>query len=435
MDTRQTIVALATPSGPAARAILRLSGDFVRSAVAAVFDTPARSGYCVPGHVTLPGLPPVPAALLWATAPHSYTGQDVAEIHLPGCGPIVDRLLARLIEVGCRPANPGEFTQRAFLAGKLDLTRAEAVHAVIAAQTRGELRAALGQLAGGLSAPLHDVRESLLNLLADLEAGLDFADEDISFISNEQMLMRLTEAMARVTLLLRQLDSRSLSPTAFRVALAGYPNAGKSSLFNVLVGGAALVSDIPGTTRDYLTARLELGDVVLELIDTPGLMPDADGLDAQSLHLARRALDQADLVLVCIEAGHPPDAIEQTLLTGNALAVATKCDLLNRGEPLFGLATSATTKTGLRELRAALLAAARERTESALATSLARCRGHADTALNHLRAAHHLTLEEGPPELTAMEIRLALEALGHVAGTVYTDDLLDRIFSRFCIGK
>lgn len=435
MDTRQTIVALATPSGPAARAILRLSGERVQTPLTTVFDADLRSGHAVAGSLRLPDLPPVPASVMYSAAPHSYTGQDVAEIHLPGCGPIVDRLLARLIEAGCRPALPGEFTQRAFLAGKFDLPRAEAVHAVIAAQTRGELRTALSQLAGGLSAPLRELRESLLDLLADLEAGLDFADEDISFISTEQMLHRLTAAMARVTLLGKQLESRSLSPSAFRVVLVGYPNAGKSSLFNALVGGAALVSDVPGTTRDFLAARLELGDLVLELIDTPGWMANAIGLDATALELARTQREQADLLLVCIEAGRPPDPWEQQLLDGSALWVATKSDQAESWQAEAVLLTSVHRTWGLRELRSALLQAARTRQESALATSLARCRGHADAALNHLRAAHHLTLEEGPPELTAMEVRLALEALGHVAGTVYTDDLLDRIFSRFCIGK
>ncbi|MFQ3591585.1 MAG: GTPase [Gemmataceae bacterium] len=435
MDTRQTIVALATPAGPAARAIIRLSGQQVRPFLAELFDAELRPGFAVSGSVRLPDLPALPASVLFAAEPHSYTGQDVAEIHLPGCGPIVDRLLARLIEAGCRPAQPGEFTQRAFLAGKLDLPRAEAVHAIIAAQTRGELRAALSQLAGGLSIPLRDLRESLLDLLADLEAGLDFADEDISFLSTEQLLQRLTAALARVTLLGKQLDSRSLHPSAFRVALVGYPNAGKSSLFNALVGGAALVSELPGTTRDYLTARLELGELVLELIDTPGLMADPAGVDAQALALARTQYEQADLLLVCIESGRSPDPVEARLLQRMALWVATKCDLAAPPESSAALATSVTHSIGLRELRSALLRAARERQESALATSLARCRGHADAALNHLRTAHHLALEQGPPELIAMEVRLALEALGHVAGTVYTDDLLDRIFSRFCIGK
>jgi tRNA modification GTPase len=435
VDTRQTIVALATPSGPAARAIVRLSGERLQPLLATVFAAELRPGYAVVGSLLLPDLPAVPASVLFAPAPHSYTGQDVAEIHLPGCGPLVDRLLARLIEAGCRPAQAGEFTQRAFLAGKLDLPRAEAVHAIIAAQTRGELRAALGQLAGGLSNPLRELRESLLDLLADLEAGLDFADEDISFLSTEQLLQRLTAALARVTLLGKQLDSRSLNPSAFRVALVGYPNAGKSSLFNALVGGAALVSEIPGTTRDYLSARLELGELVLELVDTPGLIEQAIGVDAQALTLAREQLDRADLLLVCIEAGRSPDALERRFLQGSAMWIATKCDLLASAPPSDALATSAREGSGLRELRAALLRAARQRQESALATSLARCRGHADAALNHLRAAHHLALEEGPPELIAMEVRLALEALGHVAGTVYTDDLLDRIFSRFCIGK
>lgn len=437
MSLHDAIVALATPPGPAARAIVRLSGHDVLTPLRAVFVPAgdAAAGKVVEGAVSLPGVPPLPAMLCYWPGPRSYTGQNVVELHTASCPPLLDVLIGRLVEAGCRPAGPGEFTQRAFLAGKLDLTRAEAVHAVIAASSRGELRQALSQLAGGVAKPLGELREGLLNLLADIEAGLDFADEDITFVGPEVTLLRLAEAMARVTLVQKQLDSRSLAGEAFRVALAGRPNAGKSSLFNALAGATALVSDVPGTTRDYLTARLELGGLVLELIDTPGRQEATGDIEGQAQALGRRQQDEADLVLVCVPADEGPDAEDERLLGRDrpALRVATKCDLA--GAPSGWLATSATTRTGLREVRTALLAAARDREEPALASSLGRCRGHVGTCLDHLRRAHALALEEGVPELLALELRLALEELGQLAGAVYTDDLLDRIFSRFCIGK
>ncbi|MGL4551525.1 MAG: tRNA modification GTPase [Gemmataceae bacterium] len=427
MDTRQTIVALATPPGPAARAIVRLSGTDVRTPLRAVFDAELTPGAAEGDAAGMP------AAVYYWRGPHSYTGQDLAEVHVPGCAPLVDVLVGRLIAAGCRPAGPGEFTQRAFLAGKLDLTRAEAVHAVIAAEGRRELRAALGQLAGGVARPMAELRSGLLDLLADLEAGLDFADEDVSFVTTAQLLTRLGAGMARLTLVQKQLDGRSLAGSAYRVALAGVPNAGKSSLFNALAGAAALVSASAGTTRDYLTARLELGGLVLELIDTPGLTDGAAGIDADAQALGGRQHDEADLVAVCVESGRVPGPAEARLLGRGGLAVATKCDL--REAAAGWLATSARTRAGLRELRAELLAAARRREEPALASSAGRCRGHVAAALAHLRAAHALALDEGPAELTALEVRLALEEVGHLAGAVYTDDLLDRVFARFCIGK
>src|SRR5262245_29566977 len=169
-------------------------------------------------------------------------------------------------------------------------------------------------LDGGLSHPLAERRSGLLYLLADLEAGLDFADEDIAFVTTEQLLLRLAAAMARLTLVQKQIDARSLAGAAFRVVLAGVPNAGKSSLFNALARAAALVSDVPGTTRDYLTARLELGDLVLELTDTPGLTEASDGIDAEAQVLGRRQHDEADLLVLCVEVGREPGPAERRLL-------------------------------------------------------------------------------------------------------------------------
>jgi tRNA modification GTPase len=439
MHTQDTIVALSTASGPGGRAIVRVSGR-AAAAVASLLhaDRPLAEDRraLLSGELRLPDLAPLPADVYFWPAPHSYTGQPLAEVHTLSCPPLLDLLIAALLGAGCRAAQPGEFTLRAFLAGKLDLTRAEAVHAVIEAGTRDELKQALKQLAGGMARPLQALRDDLLNLLADVEAGLDFADEDIRFVRPEETLLRLGSALAQVTLLGKQLEQRGVDDRAFRVVLAGRPNAGKSSLFNALAGGAALVSPQPGTTRDYLVQSLELSGVAVEMIDTPGWQEGSDTIVSQAQALGREQAERADLLLLCLEAGVAVGPEEEALLAQEqppVVAVATKCDLA--AAPAGLLATSAVTGAGVESLRGLLAERARGRAQPALAPSLARCRHHVASCLEQLRRAHSIVLFEDPPELLALELRGALEQLGEMVGAVYTDDLLDRIFSRFCIGK
>jgi tRNA modification GTPase len=441
-DLNDTIVALASAPGPGARAIVRLSGRDTLKVVESVLTTSEvltldRRRLCA-GELHLPGVAaPLPATLYLWPPPRTYTGQAMAELHTLSSPPLVELLVARCLAAGARAAQPGEFTLRAFLAGKLDLTRAEAVLAVIESGSRDELKQALTQLAGGVTRPLQELREDLLNLLADVEAALDFSDEDIRFVAQDELLMRLARGLALVTGLRRQLDRRSASERAFRVALAGRPNAGKSSLFNALAGAtAALVSPEPGTTRDYLLCRLECDGVTVELIDTAGWQPSTNGIEGQAQLLGREQIEQADLVLLCLEAGRPLIPAEEEMqrwTTPPVLGVATKCDLTDAPSEL--LATSAVTQAGVEELRTVLADRARAHARPALAPSLSRCRHHVESCLTHLRQAHAFVLHEEPPELLALELRLALEQLGEMVGAIYTGDLLDRIFSRFCIGK
>jgi tRNA modification GTPase len=388
------------------------------------------------GALRLPDLAPVPADVYFWAAPHSYTGQDLAEIHTLASPPVVELLVAQLLQAGCRAAQPGEFTLRAFLAGKLDLTRAEAIHAVIESGSRDELKQALKQLAGGMARPLQELRDDLLNLLADVEAALDFADEDIRFVQQEEMLRRLGKALAQVTLLGKQLQQRSLTERVFRVVLTGRPNAGKSCLFNALAGANALVSPQPGTTRDYLMHRLHLGEARIELIDTPGWQAESGTIESQAQTLAREQAEQADLLLLCLETGNLLLPEEEALCRRPhppVVAIATKCDLAT--PPPDMPATSAVTGIGLDLLRSLLSEHTRRHKQPALVPSLSRCRHHVESSLEQLRRAHSIVLFDEPPELLALELRGALEQLGEMVGTVYTDDLLDRIFSRFCIGK
>jgi tRNA modification GTPase len=442
LHTHDTIAALATPTGPGARAVVRVSGPeaaaVIRSIFAAEGEPPGGHRGITVGSLRLPDARvPLPADVYFWSAPRSYTGQDLAEIHTLSSPPLLEALVAALLAAGARAAGPGEFTLRAFLAGKLDLTRAEAVLGVIEAGGRDELRLALAQLAGGVARPLQALRDDLLNLLADVEAGLDFVDEDITFVGEAELLQRLGRGLAQVTLLRRQLEQRGVAGRAFRVVLAGRPNAGKSSLFNALAGrGAALVSPRPGTTRDYLVCRLDVGGAAVELIDTAGRQPESDAVEAQAQALAREQAEGADLVLLCVEAGQSLDEADAAQIRQElppAVGVGTKGDL---GPPAPGLLpTSAATGAGLADLRALLAERARRRPEPALAPSLSRCRHHVDACLAHLRRAHALALEHDPPELLALELRGALDQLGEMVGAVYTDDLLDRVFSRFCIGK
>jgi tRNA modification GTPase len=442
-DPEDTIVALSSDPGPGARAIIRLSGPAAVACVTRLFTSAdsvvatRRRRYV--GQVTLAGVhSPLPAELYVWPAPRSYTGQELVELHTLSSGPLVDLLLAQLLDAGARAAQPGEFTLRAFLAGKLDLTRAEAVLSIIEAGNRQELLQALSQLAGGVERPLQVLRDDLLNLLADLEAGLDFAEEDIHFLEPTELLHRLAKGLAQLELLRKQLEQRTVSDRPFRVVLVGRPNAGKSSLFNALAGTpSALVSAEPGTTRDYLHRRLELEGVRLELLDTAGWQSPAGTIEEQAQGLSQHQAERADLLLLCIEAGKPDDEEENGFQTRADLPpvvpVATKCDLA--APPAGRLATSAVTGTGIAALRSFLAERAQARNQPPLAPSLSRCRHHVEACLEHLRHAHEAVLFEEPAEVLALHLRAALDDLGEMVGAIYTDDLLDRIFSRFCIGK
>jgi len=436
-----TIVAVSSAAGPAARAIVRISGPNARPVVDALFapDAPAAAGRrLVPGNLRLTGVhSPLPADLYFFAAPHSYTGQDLAELHTIGSPPLVGRLVADLLNAGARSAGPGEFTLRAFLAGKLDLPQAEAVHAIIEAGSDSDLKHALAQLAGGVTQPLHDLRDDLLNLLADSEAALDFADEDIEFVGKPETLSRLAAALARLANVRRQLETRTVSGRPLRAALVGEPNAGKSSLFNALAGGPdALVSPLPGTTRDYLTKLLVLDGISVELIDTAGWAAFTDAIEEQSQKLGSEQTKAADIVLWCVEPGGAfASEVSERLARTEAriLRVHTKCDLA--GEPRSGIASSAVAPGGVDELRAALAEAAASLVHPPLAPSQSRCRHHLDACIRDLQQAHRHVLFDDPAELLALALRGALDQLGEMVGAVYTNDLLDRIFSRFCIGK
>lgn len=449
-----TIAAVASGAGPAARGIVRLSGHNVRDCLRRCFEPVA---HWPPPHDRTPSVlggslavsldgrsAALPGDLYYWPGNRSYTRQPSAELHLPGSGPLLSAALDAVCRAGARLAEAGEFTLRAFLAGRLDLTQAEAVLGVIDAADRRQLDAALAQLAGGLARPLAEIRQRLLDTLAHVEAGLDFVDEDIEFISPADLEAQLTDAAQQVGRLLSRMNARLGLPAVARVVLVGPPNAGKSSLFNALVGAdhAALVSPVAGTTRDYLSAPLPLDGVDCELVDTAGLAASAprEQIDQAAQAAALDQQQHADVRLICMDVTRPHAAHPQHTQAGPGLACPlwTKIDLADAPAEPPGIAVSARTGAGLARLRAhlrELLQTSQRTTGEVVAHTASRCRDSLAAAAASLDRAVAALRDRCGEEVVAFELRTAVDEVGRVAGSVYTDDLLDRIFSRFCIGK
>jgi len=377
----------------------------------------------------------------------------MAELHTIGAPPLLEALLDRLFQAGARPARPGEFTLRAFLAGRIDLVQAEAVLGVVEAHDDRELKTALEQLAGGVSSRIVAIQQTLLELLADLEAGLDFVEEDIEFIDRPTLAARVSACRQQLQQLLDQATARMQSTGRWRVVLAGLPNAGKSTLFNALVGrAAALVSQVQGTTRDYLVETVEWEGLTIDLVDTAGWERIAAGLMQAAQDLRDQQVRHADLIIWCSALDFDVDACRQDEAhfhraaqgTIPVLRVWTKADLAEEPtttpqEPRTEtLRVSATRGDGLDRLRRAIgeqLAGSPTGERHMLGTTAARCRDTLSGAIAAMDRAKQAAEAGWGEELVAIELRDALDQLGQVLGTVYTDDILDRIFSKFCIGK
>ncbi|MBM4003498.1 MAG: tRNA uridine-5-carboxymethylaminomethyl(34) synthesis GTPase MnmE [Planctomycetes bacterium] len=462
-----TIVALTTPARRAPRAVVRMSGpdSLACAARCCRFDAcdilRIKSSRAVAGQFVLRELGrPIPCQVLVWPGAQSYTRQPSVEFHVPGSPAIANAVVAELCQAGSRLAAPGEFTFRAFLAGRLDLTQVEAVLGVIDAASQSQLATALRQMAGGLAQPLHLLRDELLDLLSELEAALDFADEDIAFISRTDAAQRVASVQSRVESLARQLSGRGDASAVPSVALRGPPNVGKSSLMNALVGAAAsIVANQPGTTRDFVSRTVVLAGVECRLVDTAGLeqsLPGGDGIggdggaesaatiDAQSQQMARDQQQQADLILDCVEAPQVASTLfddPEAMLDSRTLRVWTKIDLA-RTVPTWGFPTSAHSGSGVPELQRAIagrLAGADRLAEDAelpvMAATAARCGDALRRMTEGLTRCQQLIEDQGGDELIAAELRAVLDDLGQLTGSVVTDDILDRIFSKFCIGK
>ena len=454
----QTIAAIATPPLPSAIGILRLSGDGAIEAAAAVFRPASgkslaeyESRRLVYGTLLGPDGVPIDQALATISrAPRSYTGEDTAEFQCHGSPAVLQLGLEALFAQGVRQAGPGEFTRRAFLNGKLDLTQAEAVADLIDAETPAAVRQAAGQLSGALGRRVGAIYDGLVDLMAHFHAVLDYPDEDIDPFRADTIRAGLEEARAGLSALLATYERGRYIAGGVPCVLVGRPNAGKSSLLNALVGyDRAIVTDVPGTTRDTVEARCKLGGVVLKLIDTAGLRDTEDKVERIGVERSRAAMEGAALILVLWDGSVPPVEEDGALLERAAklaptILVHTKADLPSAPVPFVNLdplpptvTVSAKTGQGLDELAeavAALFPTGGAEAAGELLTN-ARQAEAARRALAGVERAGESLAAGITPDALLTDVEEALSALGELTGASVREDVTARIFQRFCVGK
>jgi tRNA modification GTPase len=451
-----TIAALATPPGEGAIGVVRMSGPEAIAIAAQMYkgadlaDKPTHTflyGRIVEGNEVVDEV-----VLLLYKAPRSYTGEDTVEISCHGSQYILNRVINLCISHGARLAKPGEFTMRAFLNGKLDLAQAEAVADLIASRSQAAHKTALHQMRGGLSHELMQLREELIQFSALIELELDFSEEDVAFADRSQ-LSALIEKLTRATE--RLIDSFSLGnaiKNGIGVAITGAPNAGKSTLLNALLNEErAIVSEIAGTTRDTIEETLNIKGILFRLIDTAGIREHAaDSIEKIGMERSQQAIDKADIVIYLFDLmTEPAEAVLARiahLQQGSArlLAVANKTDepaAAQRKEALHGISgiiyLSARNRDNIDALKEALYETAthgKQLTEGAIVTSAR----HHEALKEMLRSLNDIKTGMDAPipaDLIALDIRRCLHYLGEITGAVTTEDKLDYIFSKFCIGK
>ena len=447
-----TIAAMSTPLGEGAIAVLRMSGPGAVTIAGQVFRGKTRADAAAPRvqhfGAILDGERKLDDVLLTVfRAPHSYTGEDVVEIAGHGGVLVARRILELLLKCGARSAEPGEFTQRAYLGGKMDLTQAEAVMDLITAQTDLSLRAATEQLEGRLGERIRALRERLVELLAHVEAYIDFPDEDIDPDTGDALRTKLDAVRTEIEALLATAGQGRVLREGVRTVIYGAPNVGKSSLLNLLLGyERAIVSARPGTTRDVIEEVINLRGYPLRLVDTAGLRESDDEIEREGMARTRRQVERADLTLHVFDASQPPPGQAGGLtpdsldISTKSLAVFNKTDL---GEhpgwrAVEGVRISCLKNAGLTQLEDAIIAritggeaAHRDWTVAINArhqACLAKALGYSNAAQQALAAALS-------PEFVAEELRGALDAVGEVVGKADSEEILGKIFSTFCIGK
>lgn len=440
-----TIVAISTPFGEGAIALLRMSGPQAVEIAERAFrsrrrvsELPARMqqfGKIVDAH----GHVLDEVLLTVFRAPASYTGEEMVEIACHGGILVTRRILGLLLEYGARPANGGEFTQRAFLNGKMDLTQAEAVMDLIQAQTDLALRAATEQLEGRLGCKVREIQDGLLNILAHVEAYIDFPEEDIDPETGEALRQRLQTAQQQVATLLQTADQGRVLREGVRTVIYGEPNVGKSSLLNLLLGyERAIVSDTPGTTRDTIEETINLRGIPLRLVDTAGVRDATDAIEQAGIARTLQHLERADLVLHVVDASQ----LRNGLFTNDPkrIIVLNKIDLGRHPswEGVEGVELSCRDGVGMETLGEAVFQRVIGRGASSGDFTVAinaRHQACLKTASSYLEAAR-AALDNGlSAEFIAIELRSALDAVGDIVGRLDTEDLLGKIFSTFCLGK
>jgi tRNA modification GTPase len=445
-STEDTIVAIATPPGRGGIGVVRLSGP---DAAAIARALTGRDGF-EPRHATLAtvaaadGAPIDQAVVTHFPAPHSYTGDDVVELSAHGSPVVLDAIVRAAAAAGARLANPGEFTFRAYLHGRIDLVQAEAVGDLIDAVTPLQARVAFDQLEGTLTARLREMDTALLDLIAPLEASLDFPDEGYHFITPAGTARALDAARASLETLLADAARGKMIREGLTAAIVGRPNAGKSSLFNRLAGAArAIVTDVPGTTRDLLTERVDVGGVPFTIVDTAGLRGRAgDAIEEEGIARARQAAEAADLLVVVLDRSMALSDDDRALLEATAsrprLIVASKSDLppVWNARAAGALEVSSLTDEGIDGLRAALVDAAgvgvpRDRAPMANMRHVALLEKARDAVARAAAAA----AAGVPEECVLADLHEARGRFDEITGARPQDEVLRVIFERFCIGK
>jgi tRNA modification GTPase len=464
-----TICAIATPVGEGGIGVLRLSGE--KALEIASNMVRLRSGLALTSvqvrrlyHADILEIGPAcggtprvldEALVVVMRGPHSYTGEDVVEFHCHGGPFVLQTVCDALMRAGARLAGPGEFTKRAFLNGRLDLTQAEAVLDTIRAKTAGGLRLAQEQLRGTLSKELDRMREALIRMLAHVEAGIDFTEEDIAFIRPDELTAGIQQTVAEITRLVASGQEGRIFREGVTAAIIGRPNVGKSSLLNALLQtDRAIVTPVPGTTRDVLEEVLNIRGVPVRLLDTAGVRKTEDPVEQEGVRRRQNAMEQAELLLILMDGSVPLAQADRDILAmlpgKKRLVVVNKSDLLSQfnleevnaregGEPAGPVVRiSAKTGEGLDDLRDRIRAMVlRQDFEPGEGAVVTRLRHHAA-----LQKAKEALVNAGGSvqaglsgEFVAMDLRAAIDAIGEITGAVSTDDILDRIFRDFCIGK
>lgn len=441
-----TIVAIATPPGRGGLGVVRISGPCSRVIAGALLDGgPALA----PRHATFTRVRGVDAVIATLfVAPHSYTGQDVVEISAHGSPAVMRAIVEAALATGARLARPGEFTLRAFLNGRLDLVQSEAVADLVDAATPLQARTAFDQLEGTLTRRIGGINDVLFDLIARLEASLDFPDEGYHFIEPTELAQAIGAVRGQVATLLDDARRGRLIREGAQVVISGRTNVGKSSIFNSLVGSCrAIVTVVPGTTRDLLTERVDLNGVLVTLVDTAGVRDTGDLIEREGVERARQAAGVADVVLVVLDGSEGVTAEDARLLTATAgrsrVVAVNKCDLPASGaEPSTGdgptVWVSAVSGQGMDALRAAVVGELGGGGERRDAPAISNVRHIAllETARTSLDRAEQAASTGGTPEeFVLVDLQQARAAFEEITGTRTTDDLLEHIFERFCIGK
>ncbi len=443
---QDTIAAISTPVGEGGIGIVRLSGDNARSIAAHLFKKPLADRKLVYGHITDPesGETVDEVLVAYMAAPRTYTREDIVEINCHGGIIPLQRILGLALKYGARSAEPGEFTLRAFLNGRIDLSQAESVLDIVQAKTRTSLRLAVEGLGGRLSSEISAIRNELLSVLAYLTARIDFPDDEVP---EQDTLGPIQSAREQLQKLIAGADAGIVYRQGIRTAIVGKPNVGKSSLLNLLLRESrAIVTPVPGTTRDTLEEVVNLNGVPFVLIDTAGITESRDMVESLGIERSRKAIKQASLILLVIDASEPLTEADQgicaLLAEKTVVAAANKSDLpaaANLSELSWPIVrTSAVTGDGLGNLEDMMVKLAlggKVTAPDAFMVTNVRHKEALQRAENHLAAAQESLEKNTPDDFVTIDLTAALNALGEITGQTVTEELLETIFSRFCIGK